>query len=606
MTGCSNWRSILISACIAGVAAPAGALDRVRFDVQGADAKTAALIKGVSLLAPYARGSDLPAQDFIAKARAEYAALLDALYGQGYFGAQISVLVDGREAAEISPLDPPQSISRIDVLVETGPAFVFGRAMIEPIHGASQAPIADVFAAGKPAKSGAIVDAASIAIDGWRARGFAKAKVVQSELTADHDRQILDAYVQLDKGPRLVFGDLKIDGAKSMRRDRILAIAGLPEGEVFDPIELGRVAERLRRTGAFRAVNIQESDKITDDNRLPITAVLTEERLRRLAFRADLASLEGASVGVVGAHRNLLGGAERLTLAASAMRIGVDTGGLDYQLSASFERPATFSPDTTFALGLVFEREQTEDTQLDALSINAELTQYFSKTLTGDASLTYAIARADDPSGVAIYRSLSVPFAATWDTRNAKESANDGVLVSAEIKPFLGFGQTENGVRSTMDARGYLGVNRSNNLVMAARVQMGMFMGSSLAGSPREDLFYSGGPATVRGQPYQSLGVFELVGNDGNTFQTGGTHFLAGSLEVRQKINDSIGLIGFADIGRVDSGGFLANAGNWHAGAGVGLRYQTAIGPLRLDLAGPVGGDTGQGGQLYLGLGQAF
>jgi translocation and assembly module TamA len=53
-------------------------------------------------------------------------------------------------------------------------------------------------------------------------------------------------------------------------------------------------------------------------------------------------------------------------------------------------------------------------------------------------------------------------------------------------------------------------------------------------------------------------------------------------------------------------GGFGQTAGNWHAGAGLGLRYMTAIGPIRLDVARPIAGATGNGTQLYIGIGQAF
>jgi translocation and assembly module TamA len=60
------------------------------------------------------------------------------------------------------------------------------------------------------------------------------------------------------------------------------------------------------------------------------------------------------------------------------------------------------------------------------------------------------------------------------------------------------------------------------------------------------------------------------------------------------------------DAGRIDVGGFFETKDNWHAGAGVGLRYMTAIGPVRLDLAGPVAGATGGGAQVYIGIGQAF
>ncbi len=604
MTGCSNWRHIVFSAALMATASPVLALDGVTFTVDTDDKALKSALQDASLLAEYRRGSKLPAQDIMSKARAEYAALLDALYAKGYFGGVISVSVDGREAANIALLDTPEVVSNIIVTVKSGPEFVFGRAVIAPLPGVAEP--AKGFATGEVAASGIMVDAAASGVDEWRKRGYAQATVAQSTLLADHKTRQVDADIALSSGPRLRFGALTIKGAKHMQQGRIAAIAGLPTGEMFDPEELDRVAQRLRRTGAFRSVAIEEGAVLDADGNLPIAAVLVEERLRRLALSADLASLDGLTLGIVGAHRNLFGGAERLTLSGYAKGIGVDTGGLDYTLSATYERPATFTPDTTFSLGVQFDREQDVDTTLDATSSTAKLTQYFSNTLTGTGGVAYQLSRAADPSGVTIYRSLSFPFGLSWDTRNVKKSASDGVYITANVKPYVGFGGTENGVLSKIDARGYLGVNKSDSLVLAARVQLGMITGSSLAGAPREDLFYSGGPSTVRGQPYKSLGLNELTGSSGATFQTGGTHYLGGSIEARQKVSETIGLVGFLDAGRIDSGAFFASKDNWHAGAGVGLRYMTAIGPVRLDVAGPVAGNTGDGVQVYIGIGQAF
>ena len=114
-------------------------------------------------------------------------------------------------------------------------------------------------------------------------------------------------------------------------------------------------------------------------------------------------------------------------------------------------------------------------------------------------------------------------------------------------------------------------------------------------------LFFSGGGGTVRGQPYESLGI-ELAPN----VTIGGRSFLGTTLEVRTRVTDTIGGVIFADAGYVDSGSFFDGSGEWHAGAGVGLRYNTGIGPLRVDIAGPVSGDTGEGVQIYIGIGQAF
>ena len=72
------------------------------------------------------------------------------------------------------------------------------------------------------------------------------------------------------------------------------------------------------------------------------------------------------------------------------------------------------------------------------------------------------------------------------------------------------------------------------------------------------------------------------------------------------KVTESIGVVGFVDMGRIDANEFFSDSGDWHAGAGVGVRYATPVGPIRLDIAGPVGGSTGDGVQIYVGLGQAF
>ena len=63
----------------------------------------------------------------------------------------------------------------------------------------------------------------------------------------------------------------------------------------------------------------------------------------------------------------------------------------------------------------------------------------------------------------------------------------------------------------------------------------------------------------------------------------------------------------FYDVGYVSAGAYGEGASDWHSGAGLGLRYDTPIGPIRLDIATPVSGDgTGEDVHLYLGIGQNF
>jgi translocation and assembly module TamA len=106
----------------------------------------------------------------------------------------------------------------------------------------------------------------------------------------------------------------------------------------------------------------------------------------------------------------------------------------------------------------------------------------------------------------------------------------------------------------------------------------------------------------VRGQPYQSLAI-DLGGGE----RIGGLSLAALSGEVRANVTDTIGIVGFADAGHVGASALPLTLGNWHAGAGIGVRYQTGIGPLRLDVATPVtGAGAGQSVNIYIGIGQAF
>lgn len=588
---------------LAAGSVPAKALETLVFRTPGADGKLEDILRAASILLGAEKEGTTEAQDLFTDARAEYAALLNALYAAGYYSGVIHVYVDGREAAGIAPLDAPARIDRIEVVVEPGPPFTLAGTRVQPLPRKTELP--EGFAPGKPAESGVILQAVTAGIDAWRAQGHAKAGVARQDVVADHRAHTLSADITLDPGPRLRFGPLAITGQERMRVERLRAITGLPEGEVYDPEDVKRAEARLRRTGVFRSITLTEDDNILAPDLLPFTLTVVEEKRRRYSFGAELASLDGATITAGWIHRNLFGGAERLEIKGEVTNIGAQTSGIDYALGVSLARPATFTPDTTVSLSTDIGHLDEEDFTADVLLVGLNATHVFSDSLTGRAGLGYEFARVTDETGTTTYRNMAFPLGLTWDRRNSPTDASKGFYIDVEAKPFLGFGVTDSGARLAVDARGYRGFGERNSFVLAARFQLGAVLGASLIGTPRSYLFYSGGGGTVRGQPYQSLGV-NVLRNGPDSFRTGGTHFLAASVEGRLKVTENIGVVGFFDVGRVDAVGFFDDVGDWHAGAGIGLRYATAVGPIRLDLAVPAGGDTGDGLQIYVGLGQAF
>lgn len=584
------------------IATAAQGLDKVEFLVASEDESLTRALRDASVVLASEREKRTETQDILSDGRAEYAALLNALYARGHYSAVIHVYADGREVADIPPLDVQSRLSHLKITVDPGPRFALSRATVQPLPRRAELP--EGFRSGAVAESGVILGAATAAVDGWRARGHAKARIAGQDIVADHRNATLSAAIQVDPGPVLRFGRLAVTGHERMRENRIRKIAGLPVGERFDPAELDRAAGRLRRTGVFKSVSLAEDDAITPPDLLGITATVIEQKPRNYRFGAELASMDGLTLSANWLHRNLMGGGERLELGAEVTNIGTKTGGLDYALSARIDRPATFTPDTN--LGLSFELAHLDEADFDVniAAAGVTLSHVFSDSLTGRAGLAYEYAAVSDDFGSFTYRHLALPLGLTWDRRDSKTDAKRGFYIDAEVKPFKGFGITDNGIRTKLDLRGYKALGAEQRLVLAARIQLGAVSGASLLGAPRDDLFYSGGAGTVRGQPYQSLGVNVLRG--GVSAPIGGSHFAGASLEARIKTSEKIGVVGFVDVGRIDVGGFFNDTGDWHAGAGIGVRYATGVGPLRLDIAAPVGGDTGDGVQFYIGLGQAF
>ncbi|MBL4915699.1 autotransporter assembly complex protein TamA [Szabonella alba] len=578
---------------------PAAALEAVTFDLRGGSEDLQQAVRDASgLLAAEAEGSE-NAQDLLVTARGEYARLLGALYALGHYSAVIEVQVDGREAAAIPPLDAPSRIDRIVVTVDPGPQFLFDRAAAAPLAQGTELPAG--YAAGQPAQSGLIRDAAEAAVDGWRNVGHAKARVSGQDLIADHPKARLSADLTLAAGPRLRFGPLQVEGAERMDLRRLKRIAGLPEGETYDPEELEDAANRLRRSGVFRSVTLVEDETVTAPDILGITAQVVEEKTRRYSYGLEIASSEGAKISGYWLHRNLLRGGERLRVDAEIAQIGAKDSGADYVLGVTIDRPATLTRDTTATFRFRIGQENEADFDRNFGEIGLGFTQYVSDSLTYRAGIDFQYSQVTDAAGRTKFQTLGLPVGVNWDRRDSTTDAKRGFYVDAELRPFLGFGSTDSGLRSTVDARGYYSFGADDRITLAGRMQLGGVFGTSLQGTPRDLLFYSGGGGTVRGQPYQSLGVNVL---EGGTLRTGGTTFAAISAEVRAKLTERIGVVGFVDAGFIGADG--SGVSDSHAGAGLGLRYDTGFGPIRLDVAAPVSGDTGDGVQVYIGIGQAF
>ena len=556
------------------------------------------LEKTSSVMTADSRGLDTPLE-VLSAALSDYRTIVQILYDAGYFGPAVSIKLDGQEAANLSSLSVPSQINRAAITIQAGPTFTFGKAVIQPLPPETELP--EEFAPGKVATTGAIHQATSVGVQSWKDFGHAKAKLRDQQIIARHAQARLDAQIDLEPGPRLKFGKMYIDGTSDVRHDSIDRIAGFPSGEVYSPEKLQKVGTRLRRTGTFSTVSIQERDTPNPDGTLDFDATFEDMPKRRLTFGVELASRDGLDLTATWTHRNVFKRAQRLRFEAAIRNIG-GAEDIDGRLGLRLDQPDRLGPDDNTFWSALLERRNTDNYNVSVASLTYGARRTFSDQLYAEAAVGFSLSNADDAYGDGRkFRYFIIPFRSEWDLRDSKVSATKGYYLDSSIMPFVGFSGTDSGLRLYLDGRAYTSLGTGGKVVLAGRVQLGSVIGPPADGVTPDFLFFSGGAGTVRGQPYESLGI--PVG----TGIAGGKSFIGLSGEVRGKVTEKLSLVGFYDYGIVDTSSFIGSGAEEHAGAGLGVRYDLGgFGPLRLDLALPVQGDTGDGLQFYIGIGQAF
>ncbi len=551
-----------------------------------------------SVFTAESRGLDT-SLEILSAALSDYRTIVQIMYDEGYFGPVVSIKLDGQEAADINSLEVPAQFRRAVISVTPGPVYTFGTAVVEPLAPETELP--PEYATGERATTGAIQQAASAGVQAWRDAGHAKAEVDGQTVIARHTQARLDSEIDLAPGPRLTFGKMFIDGDTNVRHRAIEKIAGFPTGEVYSPEQVQKVGTRLRRTGTFSVVSLKERETPNPDGTLDFDATFEDLPPRRLTFGAEIASRDGVDLSATWTHRNVFRRAERLRFEFTLRNIG-GAEDIDGRIGLRLDQPDRLGPDDNTFWSALLERRNTENYNVTIASLAYGARRTFSDRLYAEASAGFQWSSADDAYGDdRRFRYFIVPFRSEWDERDSKVSATRGYYLDAQVMPFVGLSGTETGMRMFFDGRAYTSLGTGGRIVLAGRVQLGSVIGPPEDGVTPDFLFFSGGAGTVRGQPFESLGI--PVGSD----VAGGKSFLGFSGEVRGKITESLSLVGFYDYGAVDASSFVSTGAEFHSGAGIGVRYDLGgFGPLRFDLAVPVQGDTGDGLQFYLGIGQAF
>ncbi|MFK4810554.1 autotransporter assembly complex family protein [Devosia sp. ZW T5_3] len=551
------------------------------------------------------------AAGLLAKARGDYKRIIAALYNEGYYGGTVSIRVGGAEAANLAPDTKLPKPVDVAILVTPGPLFRFNSVNIvnqappttDPFDHVDM-PSSRGFGSGEIAKSSVVLKAEQLALEAWRQQGYAKAAVVTRDVVADHASSSVDVTITVNPGMKAAFGEVTVSGTERMDPEFVRRQTGLTVGEEYDPDELALAQKRLDRLEVFQAARLEAAQSIGADGLLPYNLFMQESAGRRFGVGATYSTIDG--LGVEGFHlwRNLFGQAERLRLDARVASIAwpLDTEEFDYMFGGTFTKPGFLTPDTDLVAAISAERTIYPTYMETSANGRLGLTHFFSDQITFEGGATLERSQfEDDVFGTRDFTTAGIYAGATLDFRDDKVDPTSGWYLKANLEPFYEFNYENPAAQITVEGRTYFGFGEEDPFVLAGRFKAGALVGPDLSEIPPDKLFFAGGGGSVRGYAFKSIGVDDGLGN-----VTGGRYLLEGSLEARAKVTSDIGVVGFLDGGYVAADTF-PELDDLRLGAGVGVRYYTGLGPLRLDVAVPLNKRSGDPDYaIYVGIGQSF
>jgi translocation and assembly module TamA len=349
---------------------------------------------------------------------------------------------------------------------------------------------------------------------------------------------------------------------------------------------------------------VSEADALDPQGNIPINVAVSERKQRFYGFGATLSNTEGLGLEGYWGHRNLFGNAEKLRIEGAIGQIGDPDGlsKLNYNARIMFEKPGVIGPASKFFTGLETVYEHPDAYDRSAVKGNVGVAYEISKKQSLSAEFVADFSRITDAFvDDRDYLILSTPLQYIFDNRDDRLNATKGFRLLAYAEPAYDALGGTTFVKLKGEASAYQALGESGKIVLAGRAVLGSILGAGVEDIPANSRFYAGGGGSVRGYAYQGIGPKDAEGQP-----TGGLSLAEVSAELRFAVTETFGIVPFIDAGTVSTQEF-PDFSDLQAGAGVGIRYLTPFGPLRVDAAIPLNKEPGDPDfGIYAGVGQAF
>lgn len=578
---------------------PAGSTSRYGYRLDGIDIPASPLLRErfVQLSSLVSNdGQPANAAQLDRRAREDSLLLTGLLRAEGYYDARVTSRAELQDGRVLVILDAAPGVRyrfasvAIEGLDTTGDSAAglgaaFGIKPGDPVD-------ADAVAAGETALRTRIAE-----------QGFPFAVVGAPQIVVDHAAH--DATLTMSVvsgGVRRIGRIITPPGTRPFGADHVAEIARFSTGDRYDATEIADLRRALIQTGLVSSVDVRPV-AAPDPATVDLAVTMAPAPVHTIAGELGYGTGEGARAEVSWTHRNLFPPEGGLTLR------GV-LGTREQLISSIFRRNNFHGRDRvlTFqanASKLVRDAYRAKTFALGA-SLERQTNIFFQKKWTW--SLGGELIASDERDVIVstgqprerTYFIGALPTSLTYDGSDDLLDPTRGFRLGGRLSPELSLeGKAFGYTRVQLDASAYHRVGP--RVVVAGRLRLGTIFGAPRDAIAPSRRFYAGGGASVRGYSYQDIGP-----RDPNNAPIGGRSLAEVSIEARIRIFGAFGVVPFLDGGNISTDA-TPRFTSLRYGTGLGFRYYSSFGPIRIDVGTPINPQPGDARvAVYVSLGQAF
>lgn len=577
---------------------------------------------GLSALKSFDDDEDNFAQ-IVRRARTDRELLINIMRIHGYYDAQVYQSLGGltapasAAAAGTTDTPAPVDVEKVTVRfdVQPGPQYNFGQIAFGDL--ASTGPDFETLRGAFKLNTGDAINSDRIVAERVNLQnalgetGYAFAKVDEPDLLIDHERREGDLTVPVAPGGTYQIGRVNSSLERFLSSKHLDLIARFDSGDLYKRSEIDDLRQAILATGLVSSVTVETRETKKPQGRDPgtvdVDVGLTPAPLRTIAGLVGYSSGEGFRVEASWEHRNFFP-------PEGLLRVRGVAGTQEQLAGVTFRRNNFMKRDLLLNADLYARNQQSP--AFEALTISAlvglerQTTLLFQKPWIFAGGLEILGTRERDAAAIlaneprTTYFIGAIPLRAAYDGSDSLLDPSRGFRIGLRVSPEI---SVQNGVKSSygkaqLDASYYQPTG--DNLVIAGRVRLGTIVGTGIENIAPSRRFYAGGGGSVRGYGFQQIGPRDTLNEP-----SGGRALTEFSLEARVKtglLGGAVSVVPFVDAGAVDTT-TTPSFNDLKIGVGVGIRYQTNFGPIRIDVGTPLNpspGDSRIG--VYVALGQAF